>query len=145
MFANEENVVIAKLDANEAVNKPVAQRYGVTGFPTIKFFGPDSKEEPTAYEGGRDLSSLVAAVNEAAGTSRQDNGRLGDGAGRIEALDAIAAKVAGGDEGAVTEMAEEAAKIEGELCWLLCLPCPFRSKEGCSCVYGFFSFSCCHT
>ena len=39
--------------------KPVAQYFGVEGFPTIKYFNPPD-EEGEDYSGGRDLDALKA-------------------------------------------------------------------------------------
>jgi len=89
-FANEPNIVIAKVDAD--AHKDLGSRYGVTGFPTIKFFGKDSKTEPITYEAAREVEAFVDYINEKAGTHRSTDGRLGNTVGRIEALDAIAAK-----------------------------------------------------
>lgn len=51
------------MDADEAKNKPVAERYGVRSYPTIKFFpkGADKSVsyEPDAYELGRSESDFV--------------------------------------------------------------------------------------
>ena len=41
------------------VHQGLAQRYGVQGYPTIKFFGSD-KTNPEDYSGGRSSSDLVA-------------------------------------------------------------------------------------
>jgi protein disulfide-isomerase-like protein len=89
-FAAEKNVVIAKIDAD--AHKVHAGKYGVTGFPTIKFFGKDSKESPLSYDSARDVQSFVDYINEKAGTRRLANGRLNEKAGRISKLDEIAQK-----------------------------------------------------
>jgi len=89
-FANEPNVIVAKVDADKY--KVAAGKYGVTGFPTIKWFGKTSKEEPEAYESARDLQAFVDYINQKTGTSRDTKGRLGASAGRIADLDAIASK-----------------------------------------------------
>lgn len=52
-------VKFAKVDATE--NKQLAQRFGVTGFPTIKYFNyglPKSDRDAKPYEGGRKASDL---------------------------------------------------------------------------------------
>lgn len=58
VFSSEPDVVIALMDADEAENKPVAQRYGVSSFPTIKFF-PKGSKEPVAYDSGRTAEQFV--------------------------------------------------------------------------------------
>lgn len=50
-------------------------RYGVSGFPTLKFF-PRNNKAGEDYEGGRDLDDFVAFINEKCGTSRDGKGQL---------------------------------------------------------------------
>ncbi|EEH49549.1 protein disulfide-isomerase domain [Paracoccidioides brasiliensis Pb18] len=63
VFANE-NVHISKVDADE--HKDLGRKFGVQGFPTLKWFDGKS-EQPIEYNGGRDLESLVKFVSEKAG------------------------------------------------------------------------------
>jgi len=95
-FAGDSNVVIAKLDADNY--KDLAGKYGVSGFPTLLWFGKNNKENPEKYERGRDVQNFVDFINEKAGTKRTASGKLQSTAGRIDALDAIASKVAAGTE-----------------------------------------------
>lgn len=37
-FASESKCIIANFDADAAPNKPIAEKYGVNSYPTIKFF-----------------------------------------------------------------------------------------------------------
>ncbi|TFY77997.1 hypothetical protein EWM64_g6015 [Hericium alpestre] len=60
----KDKVVIAKIDADGA-GKPLGQKYGVTGYPTLKWF--DASGEPTPYEGGRELDDLAKFITEKAG------------------------------------------------------------------------------
>jgi protein disulfide-isomerase A6 len=60
----KDKVIIAKVDADGA-GKPLGQKYGVTGFPTLKWISADGKVEP--YESGRDLESLSAFVTKSSG------------------------------------------------------------------------------
>jgi hypothetical protein len=53
----------------------VTFRYGVSGFPTLKFF-PKSSKAGEEYEGGRDLDDFVKFINEKSGTSRDSKGQL---------------------------------------------------------------------
>ncbi|EIW54716.1 protein disulfide isomerase [Trametes versicolor FP-101664 SS1] len=65
-FANsKDKVIIAKVDADGA-GKPLGQKYGVTGFPTLKWFGADGGE-PQKYDGGRDLDALANFVTAQSG------------------------------------------------------------------------------
>jgi len=61
----QDKVIIAKVDA-DGVGKPLGQKYGVTGFPTLKWFGPDGGD-PDKYEGGRDLDALAGFITEKSG------------------------------------------------------------------------------
>jgi len=104
-FANEPNVVIAKIDADG--NREVGNKYGISGFPTLKWFGKNNKQEPTPYEGGRDLQTFVDYINQNAGTARSVEGKLSNTAGRVSALDDIAAKfVAAKNQEALVKEAE---------------------------------------
>lgn len=50
-------------------------RYGVSGYPTLKFF-PKSNKAGEDYDGGRDLNDFVTFINEKSGTSRDGKGQL---------------------------------------------------------------------
>jgi len=91
-FKNEHNVVVANLDADK--HKELGTKYGVTGFPTLKFFSKHNKDGET-YSQGRDLNSLVSFINEKAGTHRTATGALTAHAGRVDELDEIVAKFDG--------------------------------------------------
>jgi len=82
------------MDADAGHNKPVAQMYGVSSYPTIKFFGKgkENKENPIAYNGGRSEQAFVDFLNEKCGTQRAVGGGLNDLAGRIPSLDELAQK-----------------------------------------------------
>jgi protein disulfide-isomerase A6 len=84
IFANDNRqVVIAKVNADD--HKALATRFGVTGYPTLKWF-PKGSTEPETYESGRDVDSFVKFVNEKAGTLRDSNGRLLPEAGLVASL-----------------------------------------------------------
>jgi len=87
-FAPEPNVVIAKVDATE--NQELATKYGVGGYPTIKWFGKKNKEEPLPYESARSLGAFVDFINTNAHTRRNEDGSLMLSAGRVPEIDAIA-------------------------------------------------------
>jgi protein disulfide-isomerase A6 len=50
-------------------------RYGVSGYPTLKFF-PKNNKAGEDYDGGRDLDDFVKFINEKCGTSRDSKGQL---------------------------------------------------------------------
>lgn len=64
-FEKVDNVVIANVDAD--AHKELGSRFGVRGFPTLKFF-PAGSTEPEDYSGGRSASDIVTYVNNKAGT-----------------------------------------------------------------------------
>jgi protein disulfide-isomerase A6 len=57
-FSAESDCVVAMMNADEAENKPIASQYGVTSFPTIKFF-PKGSNEPIKYESGRSEEQFI--------------------------------------------------------------------------------------
>jgi len=59
-YADSKKVVIADVDCT-AAGKPLCDKYGVRGYPTIKYFNPPD-EEGEDYKGGRDLSALKKFV-----------------------------------------------------------------------------------
>ncbi|QDZ19653.1 protein disulfide isomerase [Chloropicon primus] len=50
-------VNFAAVNCDDEMNKPVCQKFGVQGFPTLMYFGP--LKGPQKYEGSRDQGSLV--------------------------------------------------------------------------------------
>ncbi|KAK4191421.1 thioredoxin-like protein [Podospora australis] len=111
-FANEPNVEIAKVDAEAANSKATANEYGVTSYPTIKFF-PKGSTEPEEYSGGRAEEHFVKFLNEKAGTHRAPGGGLDATAGTFAALDEIISKYTGGTS--ITDAAAEVKKVAESL------------------------------
>ncbi|KAI1611149.1 protein disulfide isomerase family A, member 6 [Exophiala viscosa] len=65
-FASSGNkVTIGNVDADK--HKDLGKRFGVQGFPTLKWFDGKSGSQPQDYNGGRDLESLTAFVTEKSG------------------------------------------------------------------------------
>ena len=65
VFAHaSDKVSVAKVDADE--NRDLGRRFGVQGFPTLKWFDGKS-DTPEDYKGGRDLESLSAFITEKTG------------------------------------------------------------------------------
>ncbi|OKL61471.1 Protein disulfide-isomerase tigA [Talaromyces atroroseus] len=90
-FARDENVVIAKVDCEAENSKSLAKEFGVTGYPSIKFF-PAGSSEPVTYQGGRSEEVFVKYINEQVGTHRVVGGGLDEKAGTIPTLDSLVAK-----------------------------------------------------
>lgn len=92
---------MAKVDADK--HRDLAGKYGVSGYPTIKFFPRGADKEAQDYNGGREVEDFVSFLNERAGTFRTADGGLTAEAGRVEELDELV-------DGGVTE--ETLAKAE---------------------------------
>lgn len=86
-FKNEPNCVVAKVDADG--ERSLGERYGVSGFPTIKFFPRDS-DEAEEYNEGRSEQDFIDFLNEKCKTNRKSGGGITDDAGRIDKFDEFA-------------------------------------------------------
>merc|ERR1712013_104761 len=104
-FINEENVVVAKVDATE--NSDLGETYDVSGYPTIKFFPRGEGEEVVDYKEARTANAFVQFLNENAGTRRNADGTLSRSAGRFPDLDRLAKRI-------LTESASR-TEVMGEL------------------------------
>ncbi|KAJ3388295.1 hypothetical protein HDU84_009880 [Entophlyctis sp. JEL0112] len=82
---------VAQAFANEPNCVDVAEKYEVSGYPTIKFFQSGSKEAVT-YEGGRTEADFISFLNDKCGTERVPGGGLKATAGVLPAFDAAVAK-----------------------------------------------------
>lgn len=89
-FENEPTCVVANLNADE--DKSIGQKYGVTGYPTIKFFSAGNKEDPKKYEGGRTAEDFINFLNAECNTHRKLGGGLLPTAGIIPEFTAIVKK-----------------------------------------------------
>ena len=63
-FASDK-VSIAKVDADD--HKSLGKKFGVQGFPTLKWFDGKPGSDPIAYSGGRDLESLTKWITDKTG------------------------------------------------------------------------------
>ena len=59
-YADSKTVIIGDVDCT-AAGKPLCDKYGVKGYPTIKYFNPPD-EDGEDYKGGRDLPALKKFV-----------------------------------------------------------------------------------
>ncbi|GJJ75886.1 protein disulfide-isomerase A6 [Entomortierella parvispora] len=87
-FLKEKDITIAKVDATTETR--VAEEYGVTGYPTIKYFSKDGTV--SEYEGGRQEDDFLNFINNKVGTQRAAGGLLRSEVGRNVKLDEIAVK-----------------------------------------------------
>ncbi|KAK2996345.1 hypothetical protein RJ639_024949 [Escallonia herrerae] len=113
-FKLENDVVVANLDADKY--KDLAEKYGVSGYPTLKFF-PKNNKAGEDYDGGRDLDDFVTFINEKSGTSRDGKGELTSKAGIVTALDSLVKEFisAGSKEkkAVFARIEEEVEKLQG--------------------------------
>lgn len=92
-YENDDDCVIAQMDADNVDNRPFAQRYDVQSFPTIKFFPKGSKDKkPVDYTGGRTETNFISWINQHCGVHRIPGGGLNDLAGRLPSLDSLAGR-----------------------------------------------------
>jgi len=66
-FKSSKTVVVADVDCT--VHKDLCGKYGVRGYPTIKYFTSSTAADGDAYEGGRDFDSLKKFADESLGPS----------------------------------------------------------------------------
>ncbi|KAK1291642.1 hypothetical protein QJS10_CPB17g01151 [Acorus calamus] len=110
----EEDVVIANLDADKY--KDLAEKYGVSGYPTLKFF-PKGNKAGEDYDGGRDLDDFITFINEKCGTSRDSKGQLTSQAGIIASLDVLVKELVSATseerKAVLSKIEEEVEKLKG--------------------------------
>ncbi|KAK8805187.1 hypothetical protein WA538_001649 [Blastocystis sp. DL] len=66
-FAKEDSVIIAEVNADE--DKVLSERFGITGFPTLKYFPAGEKVEAIDYKEGRSAEDIINFINKEAGTT----------------------------------------------------------------------------
>jgi len=113
-FRLEPNCIVANVDADAKLNKDLASRYGVTSYPTIKFF-PKGASEPIDYEGPCSEAAFVEYLNEKCGTQRSIGGLLNDAAGRVQALDELATQFFIGDAESRATIYKTATNLAAEV------------------------------
>ena len=64
-YATSKTVNIASVDGDE--HKDLSVKYGIQGFPTIKYFDGKSKD-PVDYQGGRDMASFQEFISTKTGS-----------------------------------------------------------------------------
>ena len=61
----DSNAVIVDVDCTTDDAKDLCSKYGVQGYPTLKYFSPTTSAEGDTYEDGRDLKALNKFVKRA--------------------------------------------------------------------------------
>merc|ERR1712130_1068298 len=60
-FASAEDIMIAEVDCDNEINRPICSENNVQGFPTLKYGNAMALDD---YEGGRDYESLSGFAKE---------------------------------------------------------------------------------
>lgn len=60
-YEDSKKVLIGDVDCTADSGKPLCEKYGVEGYPTLMYFNPP-ETEPNKYEGGRSLKELKKFV-----------------------------------------------------------------------------------
>lgn len=68
-FKDSKTAVIVDVDCTKDSNKDVCSKYGVRGYPTIKYFTGNTDPTGDAYEGGRSYDALKEWADENLGPS----------------------------------------------------------------------------
>lgn len=68
-FEGNDNVAIVDVDCTKDNSKDLCSKYGVRGYPTIKYFTDATDPMGDKYEGGRDFDALKAFADENLGPS----------------------------------------------------------------------------
>lgn len=113
-FKGEKDVVIAKVDADS--HKSLGEKYGVSGYPTLKFF-PKTNKAGEDYDADRNLDDFVSFINEQAGTSRDSKGQLTAEAGRVSSLTTLVGEFLAAEaekqQEVLAKLEEESEKLKG--------------------------------
>ncbi len=110
-YQGVSSVEIASIDAEKY--RSLAEKYSVSGFPTLKFFGAGSEVED--YPSGRDLESFITFINEKAGTDiAADGGVLPDGGVVPELSEVVKSFVKASSDSERVSLADQCTKtVEG--------------------------------
>ena len=90
-FADSKTVIIADVDCTKDENKNLCSKYGVKGYPTVKYFTDATAPTGDPYEGGRDYNSLKTFADENLGPSCSWNNKDLCSAEKLKELEDAAA------------------------------------------------------
>jgi len=68
-FESSKTAIIGDVDCTADANKDLCSKYGVRGYPTIKYFTDSTDALGDSYDGGRDFDSLKKFADENLGPS----------------------------------------------------------------------------
>jgi len=109
-FKDSKTVLIADVDCT-AAGKPLCDKFGVRGYPTIKYFNPPD-EEGEDYKGGRDLPALKKFVESDLGPGCSVDTKDNCSAEQLKDLEKYIAMDAAERESKLTTMKDELKKAE---------------------------------
>jgi len=109
-YEDSKKVVIADVDCT-AGGKPLCDKFGVRGYPTIKYFNPPD-EEGEDYKGGRDLAALKKFVETDLGPGCSVDAKENCSPEQLKDLETYIAMDAGEREAKLTKMKTELTTAE---------------------------------
>ena len=109
-FKDSKTVLIADVDCT-AGGKPLCDKFGVRGYPTIKYFNPPD-EEGEDYKGGRDLAALTKFVETELGQGCSVDSKENCSAEQLTALQTYIDMPAAERDSKLTEMKKALADAE---------------------------------
>jgi hypothetical protein len=109
-FKDSKTVLIADVDCT-AGGKPLCDKFGVRGYPTIKYFNPPD-EEGEDYKGGRDLAALTKFVETELGPGCSVDTKENCSAEQLTALQTYIDMPAAERDSKLTEMKKALADAE---------------------------------
>ncbi|XP_008678607.1 protein disulfide isomerase-like 2-1 [Zea mays] len=125
VFKQDDGIVIANLDADKHTD--LAEKYGVSGFPTLKFY-PKGNKAGEDYDGGRDLDDFVKFINEKCGTSWDTKGHLTSEAGLVPSLNPLVKEFLNAADDkrkeVLSKIEEDVAKLSGSAAKYFLPPSP---------------------
>jgi len=111
-YASSSKVVIGDVDCT-AAGKPLCDKYGVRGYPTIKYFNPPD-EEGEDYKGGRDLPALKKFVENELGPGCSADTKENCSPEQLKDLETYMAMDAGERANKLAAMKDELKKAEDD-------------------------------
>lgn len=112
LYAGQKDVVIARLDGAEY--QETANRFDVSGFPTLKYFPKGLDKAVEDYQGARELEALVDFVNAKSGAYVLASGGLAPNAGRIGSFDELIDQAGGVFDAKLVDALKAVASGENE-------------------------------
>jgi hypothetical protein len=111
-YADSSKVVIGDVDCT-AAGKPLCDKYGVRGYPTIKYFNPPD-EEGEDYKGGRDLPALKKFVENELGPGCSVDSKENCSAEQLSELDKYTSMDPAERDSKLTELKDALKKAEDD-------------------------------